>query len=77
MNNATSILLIIGVVVIVFVIRFAIRALVNKGADAVTNAIRRKQNQNNPARTENLADRYGTPAADTDAPKETPDPFSK
>ena len=64
MDNAGAILLIIGLVFIIFVIRCVISALVNKGADAVKNAIDKRKSETTPSTVENLADRYKAAASD-------------
>ena len=58
MTTAGGIALLIGVVVVIMVIRFIIKKGVDKGADAIQNAYRRKKEAESPARQENLSDRY-------------------
>lgn len=52
------VLIIAGLTIVGLVIRYAIRAAINKGVDAVSNAIVDKKNKTQPHNSENLADRY-------------------
>jgi hypothetical protein len=52
----------IGLLILMFVIIFAVKYLVrfgaNKADDAISNSIRRKKSEDHPAESENLADRF-------------------
>lgn len=43
---------------IILAIRYALSSILNKGADAITNAVVRSQEEKNPPQAESLADRY-------------------
>ncbi len=63
MNNAMAIALIVGLTLLLFGIRFVIRALFNKAGDAAHNAYVRHQQQVQPPRQQRLADRYAASTA--------------
>ncbi len=52
------ILLVVGLTVAFFIVRYVISLVVHKGADAISNAIVDKKNKTQPQEPENLADRY-------------------
>ena len=51
-------LIVIAIVVVIYAIRYIIKKVVYTGADAISNAYKRKKNQENSDNTENLSDRY-------------------
>ena len=63
MNNAMAIALIVGLTLLLFAIRFVIRALFNKAGDAAHNAYVRRRQQAQPPQIQRLADRYAAPNA--------------
>ena len=62
MNNdeILGIVLIVAVALVLLVIRRLISAGVNKGVNAASNAIKRAQEEKNPPKPQNLAERYGS-----------------
>lgn len=57
-SETLVILLVVVLIAVVFLIRWGMNAAVNKGADAVDNAIRKKHAESSPSQPENLADRF-------------------
>ncbi len=57
-DNMKVILIMVGLVVVIFLIRFTLSRIAHKGMDAVSNAIKEKKNKEASGETENLADRY-------------------
>lgn len=45
-------------VIAIFIIRYVIKYVAYKGVDTIGNAIKKKQNEENPDNTEDLANRY-------------------
>lgn len=58
MNNAMAIALVVALTLLLFGIRFVIRALFNKAGDAARNASVRRRQQVRPPQQQRLADRY-------------------
>ncbi len=58
MSNTAVILFMIGFAVVILLINYIVRAVVNKGADAISNAMAEKKNKKNTDESENLADRF-------------------
>lgn len=63
MNNAMAIALVVALTLLLFGIRFVIRALFNKAGDAARNASVRRRQQVRPPQQQRLADRYAAPSA--------------
>lgn len=59
-NTFLGIIFLAIIVMIVLVIRYGVNRAVDKGADAIGNAITRKRNSEVPPKAENLADLYRT-----------------
>ncbi len=57
-TNTMIILLMVGLFVLFYAISYIVRAVVNKGADMIGNAIADKKNKEQAGKNENLADRY-------------------
>ena len=57
-DNMMLILIVVGIVVLAFGIRYILRKLAYKGVDAISNSIKDKKNKTDPPRQENLADRF-------------------
>lgn len=49
---------IIGITFIIYLIRYLITKVFEKGADAISNAYKRNKNAQEDGNTENLSDRY-------------------
>ena len=58
MDTIVVILVIVGITLALFFISWVLRSALNKGVDAASNAIKKSQEENNPPKTESLADRY-------------------
>jgi|GEM_PF-1792300 hypothetical protein len=57
-TDVLAFLLIILMFVIIYALKYFIRAGVNKAGDAVDNAMRQKKSEEKPSETQNLADRF-------------------
>ena len=57
------ILVAIAIVGLIYLIRYCVTKAVDKGADAVENAIKRKKNAASDNESENLADRFHSDAS--------------
>lgn len=57
-TDVLAFLLIILMFAIIYALKYFISAGVNKAGDAVDNAMRQKKNEEKPAETQNLADRF-------------------
>ena len=61
METAIAVLAFIAFAAVWVLIRGLISAGVDKGANAVSNAVKRAQEKNDPPKAESLADRYRMP----------------
>ena len=66
MSGTTVVILVFVFVAAVYLVRYLLRVAVNKGSDAVSNAVRKKKAETAPAAVENLANRFKAPAQETD-----------
>jgi len=57
-DNVKWLFIIIGLTAMILIIRFVVTAVINKGADAVRNAVVNKKNQQAPNEPTSLADKY-------------------
>ena len=57
-DTMLSIILVIGLALFIFVVRFVLYKIFDKGADALTNTYKQKKNFEKKDDTENLSDRY-------------------
>ena len=58
MSNLATILLIAALTLVILVIRFVVRAVVNKSADAIHNAVTEKKNRDRQMQSGYLSDKY-------------------
>lgn len=58
-KNVLLIIFAVGLVLMIYVIRYIINRVVNKGADAIGNKIRQVQSEKHPAENQSLAERLG------------------
>ena len=58
MSSLAGILVVVALTLIILVIRFAISSVVNKGADAIHNAIAEKKNREQQVNPVKLSDRF-------------------
>lgn len=59
-STVLGILVVVGIMAVLYGIRYVVSLAANKGQDAINNAISRRQTQAHPPQTENLADRFKT-----------------
>lgn len=59
-NNVIVWAVVIGLTVFILLVRKLLNVAVDKGFDAIHNAKVRREEENNPPKTESLADRYKT-----------------
>ena len=57
-SNILAILIIAGLVGVVLLIRFIVNSAINKGVDAIHNAVADKKDRDKPNEPQNLSDRY-------------------
>lgn len=59
-NNMLIIVAAVGLVLMIYVIRYIISRVLHKGADAIENKIRQARSEKHPAENQSLAERLGT-----------------